>query len=502
MAINLATLRTPGVFIDEVRKFPPSVAQVETAIPVFIGYTERARLDGRNIFFEPQRITSLLEYSEIFGFAQEEQDILVTIDEQQDVATGRVIREVMTADFDFANGLTPSNHTMFYSLQVYFANGGGPCWIVSVGIYLVYRSPIPAPELTQGLEMAGRVDEPTLIVFPEGQNMDLGEYHTLLQAALLQCEHLGDRFVIMDLHDTGRGFQGPLQSLRITAAVANFRSGNGSVSGLSLDQLKYGAAYFPNVRSTFDYRTEFLGYTANTPNANVIRVVHNVNGQVGTGSENGKLFADLDNRWRAKVRSAVLRLSIYLPPCGAVAGVYARVDSTRGVWKAPANEGLISVEDLAVRIDDDQQRNLNVDDTSGLSINAIRRFEGRGIKIWGSRTLAGNDNEWRYVPVRRFFNMVEESVKKATFQFVFEPNDANTWVKVRGMIENFLVLQWRAGALQGATPEKAYYVRVGLGETMTALDILEGRMIVEIGMAVVRPAEFIILRFSHKMAEA
>ncbi|WP_225975103.1 phage tail sheath C-terminal domain-containing protein [Anseongella ginsenosidimutans] len=120
----------------------------------------------------------------------------------------------------------------------------------------------------------------------------------------------------------------------------------------------------------------------------------------------------------------------------------------------------------------------------------------------GARTLDGNSNEWRYVSVRRFFNMVEESVKKATEPFVFEPNDANTWVKVRAMIENFLTLQWRAGALAGAKPEHAFYVKVGLGQTMTAQDILEGRMIVETGMAVVRPAEFIVLRFSHKMQES
>ena len=96
--------------------------------------------------------------------------------------------------------------------------------------------------------------------------------------------------------------------------------------------------------------------------------------------------------------------------------------------------------------------------------------------------------------------MVEESCKKSTSWAVFEPNDASTWVKVKGMIDNFLILQWRAGALQGAKPDEAFYVKVGLGETMTSLDILEGRMNVEIGMAVVRPAEFIILTFSHKLA--
>ncbi len=104
--------------------------------------------------------------------------------------------------------------------------------------------------------------------------------------------------------------------------------------------------------------------------------------------------------------------------------------------------------------------------------------------------------------VRRFFTFVEESTKKASEPFVFENNDANTWVRIRAMLENFLTLQWRQGALAGATTKQAFYVKVGLGETMTAQDILEGRLIVEIGMAAVRPAEFIVLRFSHKMQES
>jgi phage tail sheath protein FI len=135
-------------------------------------------------------------------------------------------------------------------------------------------------------------------------------------------------------------------------------------------------------------------------------------------------------------------------------------------------------------------------------VNAIRPSKGQGALIWGARTLAGNDKEWRYVNVRRLFIFVAESVKKATMQFVFEPNDANSWIKVQGMIENFLTTLWRMGALQGVKPEHAFYVSVGLGKTMTPLDILEARMIVEIGMAAVRPAEFIILRFSQKLAES
>jgi hypothetical protein len=198
------------------------------------------------------------------------------------------------------------------------------------------------------------------------------------------------------------------------------------------------------------------------------------------------------------VVSQVTRTMVLLPPSGAVAGVYAAVDRTRGVWKAPANVSLADVSGVAVKVNDQGQEDLNVTST-GKSVNAIRVFAGKGCLIWGARTLAGNDNEWRYVPVRRFFNMAEESIKKASEPFVFEPNDRGTWVRVRAMIENFLTVQWRQGALAGAVPPQAFFVKVGLGETMTSQDILEGRMIIEVGMAVVRPAEFIILRFAHKM---
>lgn len=191
-----------------------------------------------------------------------------------------------------------------------------------------------------------------------------------------------------------------------------------------------------------------------------------------------------------------------LPPSGGVAGVYASVDSDRGVWKAPANASLSSVLGPLVILNTQDQESLNVDANAGKSINAIRAFTGKGTLVWGSRTLAGNDNEWRYVPVRRFFNYAEESIKKATEPFVFEPNDINTWIRVKAMIENFLTLEWRRGALAGAKATDAFYVKVGFGETMNSLDILEGRMIVEVGMAVVRPAEFIILRFAHKMQES
>lgn len=188
-----------------------------------------------------------------------------------------------------------------------------------------------------------------------------------------------------------------------------------------------------------------------------------------------------------------------LPPSGAMAGIYARVDNERGVWKAPANVSVLRTKALTVNINDLAQESLNVDVDSGKSVNAIRVFSGKGVMVWGARTLAGNDNEWRYISVRRLFNMVEESVKKSTSWVVFEPNDANTWVKVKSMIENYLTLLWRQGALAGAKPDEAFRVYVGLKQTMTFVDILEGRMIIRIEMAPVRPAEFIILEFTHKI---
>lgn len=473
---NTLNLKTPGVYIKEISKFPPSVAQVETAIPAFIGYTQKAKLKKEDdLIKKPHRISSLIEYEQFFGNPIAETNLQVTIDEQQDALGNRLD---LTVNADFA-GDGPSNYKMYYALQIYFANGGGPCYIVSAGKY--DAGVINKADLEDGLTAIEKEDEVTLIVFPEGQGIeDFNEYYALQQASLAQCQKLQDRFAVMDVY---------LNNDIAINDIDVFRTGIGSNS------LKYGAAYYPNIETVFDYFYD-------KENEASVAIVHNLNG--GDGPLAGTLASlkDADNRMYAQAKSALTSLPLELPPSPAMVGVYAKVDSNRGVWKAPANVSLNSVSDLTEKISDEEQESLNVDVLAGKSINAIRSFAGRGIIVWGARTLAGNDNEWRYVSVRRFFNMAEESVQNATVQFVFEPNDANTWVKVRAMIENFLTLQWRAGALAGAVPEDAFFVKVGLNETMTALDILEGRMIVEIGMAVVRPAEFIILKFSHKMQES
>lgn len=181
-----------------------------------------------------------------------------------------------------------------------------------------------------------------------------------------------------------------------------------------------------------------------------------------------------------------------VPPSGFVAGVFARTDRERGVHKAPGNERVAGAVGLAQSYTQRRQDLLNPE-----AVNLIRVFPGRGTRIWGARN-ATDDVNWRYVNVRRLFNMIETSVERSTQWVVFEPNTASTWIRIKVSIENFLDQQWRAGALAGTRPEEAYRVRVGLGETMTETDIALGLVVTEVAIAAARPSEFVVFRFSHK----
>ncbi len=476
------TYKTPGVYVEEIPLFPPSIAAVETAIPAFIGYTQKALKGEDDLTLKPTRITSLLEYKNYFGEAEKEgSSITITINETtngQAAPNTKVLERIVTGNI---TGASP--HNMYYSVQAFYANGGGPCYIVSIDSTENAAGVIDDALLVTGIETLEKEDEVTLFVVPEIASQGVAKVASVMTTALDQCGKLQDRFAIIDVTDDSTD-----TVYNVSAAFRN--------ESLPLENLKYGAAYYPNVKTTFNYYYDEDAVVVNhtVDGKNTKKVMSDFKPDPGTpGSGNAILYA--------LTKSAVQDLEMELPPSPLVAGIYASVDNSRGVWKAPANVALRQVLRPSRRVTHDEQEGLNVD-TSGKSINAIRSFVGKGTLIWGARTLDGNDNEWRYVPVRRFFNFAEESIKKGTERFVFEPNDANTWTKVKAMIENFLILQWRAGALAGAVPEQAFFVKVGLGQTMTALDILEGRMNVEIGMAVVRPAEFIILKFSHKMQES
>ncbi len=182
--------------------------------------------------------------------------------------------------------------------------------------------------------------------------------------------------------------------------------------------------------------------------------------------------------------------NIFVPPSGHMAGIYARSDAERGVHKAPANEIVRGALGLKYNITKGEQDLLNP-----RGINCIREFPNRGIRVWGARTIS-SDPEWRYLNVRRLFNMVEQSIEGGTQWVVFEPNDQTLWKRVSRNITAFLLRVWRDGALFGETPEQAFYVRCD-SETNPPEVIDAGQLIIEIGMCPTKPAEFVIFRIGQ-----
>jgi phage tail sheath protein FI len=181
---------------------------------------------------------------------------------------------------------------------------------------------------------------------------------------------------------------------------------------------------------------------------------------------------------------------LLVPPSGHLAGIWARNDSERGVHKAPANEVVRGAIGLATQISRNEQDTLNP-----VGINCIRAFPGRGIRVWGARTLS-SDSAWRYLNVRRLFNYVEKSIENGTQWVVFEPNDLYLWEKVRRDVSAFLTRVWRDGALFGAAPEDAFYVKCD--EELNPVEVRDvGQLIIEVAIAPVKPAEFVIFRIAQ-----
>lgn len=484
----MAAYRTPGVYVEEIQTIPPAVAAVATAVPCFFGYTENATLAG-----EPTKINSLLEFEELFGGSPVQPiDLAIT---KTVSASGALLDITVALDGASLSNPVPTE-MMHYSVKHYFANGGGPCWVYSLGAHGGNSS----GDYTAAITALEAVDEPTLLVFPGATRLAGTGHEGVVQAALTSCLNTQDRFTIADVRGAvpGGAHVSPVQ------IDAGFRT---SIAPTDPKALQYGAAYWPYLRTRIPWNTnddnirittyqELVapGNAAQAPDPALVTAV----GGGAVAISDSQVQSDETAVYNA-ARAFAQNQFVTLPPSAAVAGAYATTDRNRGVWKAPANIGLGSVVSTALAATNTQNDALNVDPASGKSVNVIRSFTGRGILVWGARTLAGNDNEYRYVPVRRLTIMIEESIEKAIAAFVFESNDANTWVKVRTMIENFLLTQWRAGALQGEKPAHAFDVQVGLGVTMTADDILNGIMRVRVAIAPVRPAEFIVLTFEQKL---
>ncbi|MEM6807032.1 MAG: hypothetical protein AAF696_36865, partial [Bacteroidota bacterium] len=245
-----------------------------------------------------------------------------------------------------------------------------------------------------------------------------------------------------------------------------------------------------------DYRSlsnKMLSTAARTRSFALLDVKYEVGQNVSTAAQN---FRNSINSNHTKEGAAYfpyvkLNEASWMGPSASVAGQIVGRDASKGVWKAPANIAL-TVDELERNISEGEQQILNTDPHAGLSINAIRSFSGRGILIWGARTLDANSNEWRYVPVRRFILMLDREVSAILQKYKQAPNSQASWNAIKTEVETLLADFWRKAAFSGSKAKAAYFVKVGLGETMTQQDIQDGNIVLELGVAMTRPAEFII----------
>ena len=522
-------MKTPGVYVVEKDAFPNSIVQVATAVPAFIGYTETAANGSKSLHRTPWRISSMAEYHTYFGYGAAPS---FGIEEKPQGSDDVPDFRVGGKDYLLRQQSTP--YLLYGAMKLFFQNGGGPCYVVSVGSY---DDPIEPDPLKTAIDLLVKEQEPTLVVIPETVRLEAADAITVQQAMLKHCGTMKNRFAVLDIHEGWRDRQDPAGD-----PIDAFRN------ALGVNFLDYGAAYYPWVDTTiFQDRAltfENIAESARPLLQQLLRTELGLPapaaGGEGSGEDGGERgaggavgpvtiadrqqetvaaltagFSDLADA-EVATHKAMLDKSLRaisplygevmadmafklnrLPAAAAMVGIYTMVDATRGVWKAPANVSLNSVTAATVNVSHDDQEDLNVT-PQGKSINAIRPFIGEGVLVWGGRTLDGNSLDWRYVNVRRTMIMIEESIRLASKAYVFEPNTANTWVTMRSMIRNFLTGIWKAGGLAGAAPEDAFSVHVGLGETMTPNDILEGILKITVLVAVSRPAEFIEITFQQQ----
>jgi uncharacterized protein len=559
----MSYFKTPGVYIKEQDAFGSSVVAVPTAIPAFIGNTQHADQDGNSLAMKPTKVRSLAEYREMFGSGPR-----TTYKIGVDAAGGYTL----TAD-------EKTRFLLFASLRLFYANGGGDCYIISIG---TFSDEIDAEKIGEAITLLTKEQEPTIVVIPDAVLLPKDDAYSIYKDVLQHCgAKMRNRVAIVDVW-------GGDEAKNKDVAVRDFREGIGS------NYLAFGAVYFPWLHTTVtpasevDYRNvsnrkEFAAILmddikknmgiASAPaaaaNPNEAKAKAVVAGIAAEGDVDAALKAlkdlgvnaakpkdkevdkikealnakiaetfapapgnEADDRKLAQIAAAVNQITDdkadpkmviatvgslspayktiignirnglnILPPAAAMAGVYALVDKQEGVHKAPANVSLNAVVKPTINITSDDQEDLN-SPLSGKAINAIRSFVGKGVLVWGARTMDANSQDWRYISVRRALIMIEQSIKNSVEAYVFEPNTARTWLKLKTSIDNFLTDVWKNGTLAGATPSQAFEVNVGLGSTMTPNDILEGVMRVSIKVAITRPAEFIEITFEQKMQES
>ena len=547
---------TPGVYITELNAFPPSIVGVQTAVPAFIGYTEMAELNGKPAFFKSIKVGSMLDFETYFGGRY---DAIYTIMQQ-------TAPDPQKDNYDFSVKYTPTSplgslppgspvggflyyylkdpgldFNLYDSMRLFYANGGGNCYVVSVGSYASAQQQggIKGKDLIDGLAVIREQVGPTMLVIPDAVLLSgtpitpsstgatpqamtaIGpyvppqtstEFGDVVGVMLQQCIDLQDRVAILDVYSS----QSVRDQASLDAVISEFHK------YIKVDKPSYGMAYFPFLNTTvvqasdFDYNNlasisllqqilnmeneNLYGKSSPTPDPSrydqVKADIADMTKATGTETRNQNLTAALP--LLTSIERLLIDKNSVLPPSAAMAGVYTYIDGTRGVWNAPANVSLYSVDRTTYKMNDKQQGNLNMP-IDGKAIDALREFVDRGTVVWGARTLDGNSNDWRYIQVRRTIIYIEQSIKAALNPFVFAANDANTWVTVTAMVSNFLENLWSQGGLMGAKSSDAFTVQCGLGTTMTGMDVLNGYMVVQITLQMIHPAEFIELTFKQKM---
>ncbi|MEL7003825.1 MAG: phage tail sheath C-terminal domain-containing protein [Bacteroidota bacterium] len=480
----MATYKVPGIKIKEKRVFGKSVPTNDTAIPVFIGYTKK---NPKGV----HKVSSMKEFKETFG--------------QGDL----ILKENGKKKFFFQE-----------SLFLYFENGGGSCYVISVG-----GQDGGGPRLNtleKGLDHLPKIQAGNLVIVPDAASLSLSDKGKFYNSLLERCVELRknggfvSQFAILDAGRDTEKYTDEKEALDQISGSDD--------AGDAGDKRDFGAMYHPWLRTSFTHKSEISSFLLNEDNLlgtlEGIGVIAQANDdgnnepqfiqeylqtayQQGiTHKEWERLLKDeekVKDKWM-KLLDKISEINNTIPPSGAVAGVFSRSDSTYGIQKAPANMILKGVIETHTLVTDADQREFNVPH-GGKSINCIRTFVNNGIKIWGARTLNGESDDYRYVNVRRTMNMLQSSIKALLENFVFADNNERTWLKIRTSLNKFLKTMLSRGILYGSTPSEAFDFSVGLGETMTQDDVLNGLIRVEIRVALIRPAEFIEIVFEQKSME-
>jgi phage tail sheath protein FI len=538
----------PGVYVEEIDRGSRPIEGVSTAVAGFVGFTEDIR--GEAELFKPMLVTNWTQYLNYFARPN-------------------------------SNGFTDFNAYLPFAVYGYFMNGGGRCWVTSIGTQLP-GTPKPAAPEPAILRISGRGNRPSLSFtlrpeqaasgainilisdsaprpLPEGTEGEAppntGEYFTVQirrgEEVLEQYENLtmnreippqvatyavaalrNSMYVsVEDLSQTGQPLaRRPANGLyelalpivssspdRFSQDLEGVRDDRTGVRGIfEIDEITMLAC--PDLMRAYEAQVinieqvhgimELMismcegsasGDIPNPPNRMVVLDTppecvkpQQVMDWLQRGFNRRSMFGALYYPWIKVPNPRENGKPILVPPCGHIMGVWARTDETRGVYKAPANEVPRGVIGLGYETNFREQEMLNP-----VGINCIRTFPNRGIRIWGARTLVEPDKtEWRYISVRRLISYIEKSIELGTQWAVFEPNDEDLWARVIRTVSNFLERLWREGALFGASPEQAFYVKCDEELNPPETRIL-GRLYVEVGVCPVRPAEFVIFRISQ-----